>query len=496
MTNCNLRNLLKKFRFKNIPNIILKDITIDSRLVKKNSLFLAIKGNKLDGYNYILEAINNGSVAVLAEANESSKSGYIQYFLSVPIIYIKNLKNEISFISSKFYQHPAKKMKLISVTGTNGKTTITYLISQLANYIGKKSAIISTIGNGFLDNIKNTENTTDSAIEIQKNLKLFHKNNVNLVVIETSSHALIQSRVLFIPFEIGIFSNLGLDHFDYHKNISSYEKAKWLLFSTHKTKNQIINIDDPVGLKWIKNLPKACVVSIDQKIPLSFNGNWLKVNKININKKYYEIYFDSVWGSGKIDSPLIGIFNVSNLMLSISSLLMLNYPIDSLIRYSNKLQEIPGRMESFITSNFPKVFIDYAHNPVALKNALITLRTKTDKKIWCIFGCGGERCKNKRFFMGKIAEKYSDYVIITNDNPRNENEDLIIQNILSGFCNSRSVIVIKERYQAIQYAILKASKSDCILIAGKGHETYQIIKDSKFFYSDKKVVLQIFREKK
>lgn len=495
MKFCNLRILLKLFKFNSIPDKILTNITMDSRLIKKNGLFIAIRGHKLDGYKYILEAIFNGASAVLTETKKNIESGTVQYIFNTPIIYIKNLKDYLSLIGSRFNHNPEKKLKLVAVTGTNGKTTITHLIAQLVNYMGEKSAIISTIGNGILNNIVNTKNTTDSAIEIQNNLKFFYENNVNLVVVETSSHALVQKRVLHLPFEVGVFSNLTPDHLDYHKNLEAYESAKWLLFSTHKTKNQVINIDDIIGLKWIKSLPKACIVSIKQKIPTNFNGSWIKVNKVNIYNKISEIFFSSIWGNGIIQSSLVGYFNISNLMLSIATLLMLNYPFDLLIECSNRIKIIPGRMEPFFSSKWPTVFVDYAHNPDALKNALLNLRIKTKGKIWCIFGCGGERCKNRRFLMGRIAEKYSDFVIITNDNPRYENENSIIKDILSGFINPNFAIIIKDRINAIQYAILKANKNDLILVSGKGHEEYQLFKNIELFHSDRLVVSNFFKRK-
>lgn len=485
--------LLDSFNFKKIPKKKVDHITLDSRLVKKNSLFFAVRGDRFHGKQYINEAINNGASAVLVETNQCNIFGKIDYINNIPIIYINNLKDKISFISGKFYKFPSKKLKLIGVTGTNGKTTIAHLIAQLVNKIGENSAVISTIGNGVLDDIINTDNTTDSAVDIQFYLKSFLIKKVNFVSVEVSSHALIQSRVLSLFFDVCIFSNITNDHLDYHGNMVNYEQAKWLLFSTHKSKNKVINIDDEIGLKWIKKLPKSCVVCMKNKVPLNFNGKWIKIEKVDFFFKKTVIYFNSTWGGGKINTVLIGYYNVINLMLSIASLLVMGYSLELLIEKSKSIKSICGRMEPFIFSESPIVFVDYAHNPDALKKSLIICRSYSLNKVWCVFGCGGNRYFNRRFLMGKIAKYYADFLVITDDNPRNESSEKIINDILSGISDFNSVFVIRNRFNAIKYAIKKANNKDVILISGKGHEKYQIFKNFKIPFSDQKTVLSLLK---
>lgn len=494
MDSCNLSFLLNDFNFKKLPNKKIDNLVLDSRLVKNNSLFIAIKGHKFDGSCYILEAISRGASAVLVEINKNKQSNMIDYVNNVPIIYIKNLKKEISFLAGKFYQFPSKKLKLIGVTGTNGKTTITNLVVQLVNKIGEIGAVIGTIGNGVLNEIIETKNTTDSAIDIQFYLRLFLEKNVDLVAIEISSHSLIQKRVFALDFDVCVFSNLTNDHLDYHGNMKNYEKAKWLLFSTHKSKNYVINIDDKIGGKWIKRLPQSCAVCMRNKVPVHFEGKWIKIEKVSYFLNKTIIFFNSTWGNGKINTNLIGFFNVMNLMLSIASLLMINYPLELLIEASRNLQPIPGRMEFFNFYNSPIVFIDYAHNPDALKKSLIVSRSYSFNKVWCIFGCGGEKYRNRRFLMGKIAKIYADFVIITDDNPRGENSKKIINDILSGILDKNFVYIIQKRFEAIKYAIRKADKKDVILISGKGHEKYQLFNNFMIPFSDKEVVLNLLKK--
>lgn len=479
-----------------MPNICVKNIASDSRIVSKNTVFFAIKGNKDDGRKYIYKAILMGACAVIAESEFRKKSRIVKYICNVPVIYIYNLRKKMSFLAGEFYGHPSQKMKLVATTGTNGKTTVTHLVAQLTNGIGKKSAVMSSIGNGILNNIIPTNNTTDSPIDIQRNLHFFLKKNVNLTAIEASSHGLKQYRVFSLFFDAAVFTNLSNDHLDYHLNMYDYEKAKWSLFSKHSSGLQIINIDDPVGLKWINELPGSCAVSIKNKIPLNWKYFWLSVNKIKYFYNKTLIYFNSSWGCRKIISPLIGYFNVNNLMLSIASLLMIGYKINDIISAVKILKRIEGRMELFTAYNFPTIFVDYAHTADALKNALIVAKSyKKIGKIFCVFGCGGEKNKQRRSLMAKISEQYSDYIIITNDNPRNEDPDIIINDILKGFLNKKLVKVIKNRKKAIEYAIDIASKDDVVLIAGKGHERNQIFKDFIVPYSDKDLVKKILNIK-
>ncbi|MGP1947289.1 MAG: UDP-N-acetylmuramoyl-L-alanyl-D-glutamate--2,6-diaminopimelate ligase [Arsenophonus sp. NC-PG7-MAG3] len=490
MEDRNLHDLLTPFGI-NAPDKVLREIILDSRKVATGDLFLAVKGHKIDGRQYISQAIAQGVAAIIAEAQSETEDGTIRYMHGVPIIYINDLNNQLSLLAGKFYQHPVEKLKLIGVTGTNGKTTTTQLIAHWLKGIGEVTAIMGTVGNGILGQIIPSENTTGSAVNIQAELKLLVDKHATLVVIEVSSHGLVQGRVSAIPFAAAVFTNLSRDHLDYHGDMENYAAAKWLLFSTHKSDKQIINVDDDTGLQWIKRLPQACAVSMKKCIPINWQGAWVLVEQVNYHYCGATIYFNSTWGRSSLESPLIGVFNINNVMLAMATLLMIGYPFDMVIESSHALQPVCGRMEVFTSLGRPTVVVDYAHTPDALEKVLISLRLHYRSKLWCVFGCGGDRDKGKRALMGSVAEQYADIVVVTDDNPRSEEPKAIIDDILSGFLDAGRAIPIIGRVKAITTVIMQANTDDVILIAGKGHENYQIIGDRRLDYSDRFTVAQL-----
>ncbi|QJC29883.1 UDP-N-acetylmuramoyl-L-alanyl-D-glutamate--2,6-diaminopimelate ligase [Enterobacteriaceae endosymbiont of Plateumaris sericea] len=495
----NLAEMLNNFiNNHKISNIFINKIVLDSRKIKgKHCLFLAIKGYKLDGKNFIDDAIKNGAIAIIVDSNRNINPYNIIYKNNIPIITLPNLQEKISFFAGKLYKNPSNKIPVIGVTGTNGKTSITNFLMQWINLLGKKAAICSTLGNGFDKNLITTNNTTDSAIEIQYILKNFIEQKADIAIVEISSHGLKQFRVSNLKFSAGIFTNLSRDHLDYHLNMKDYELTKWKFFSEHKIKTSIINIDDIIGYNWFNKLSyNNNTIAVTTKKNIFIKNNlYFKVNKIIFLKNYTIIKFNSSWGKGIIKIFLLGYFNVINIILSMTTLLTLNFPLKELIHTSSKLHSVYGRMEVFPSQiKYPTIIIDYAHTPDALKNVLLTIKLYCKGKIWCIFGCGGERDIGKRLIMGVIAKKFSDIVIITTDNPRSENIMNIIKDIIQKYkCNSNLHIII-DRCEAINYAINNANKNDTILIAGKGHEQYQIIGNKIFNYSDYNVVNNFFKK--
>lgn len=472
-------NLKKKIK--------INQIILDSRKIKKGDLFIAIKGNNLNGYNFISHAIYKGAIAIIKQSCNYYCSFFKNNNKNIPILNLMNLNKNLSAIAGRFYRHPSKKTKVVAVTGTNGKTTVTHLISQWINLLGSKSGIIGTLGNGVFNNLIDTNCTTDSAIDIQKYLKNFLKKNIKLVSIETSSHGLHQDRVISLFFSSAVFTNLTRDHLDYHKNMKNYELSKWKLFSEYQVNNKIINADDKTGFKWLNKLPEAIAVSIKNNFfKQQKKRSFLKVSDIFFYKNNTEIEFESTWGNGSFNMPLLGKFNVINVILSLATLLSMNFPFKKIINVAKYLEPIKGRMELYKQFFSPYIVIDYAHTPDALKNVLKACRIYCKKNLWCIFGCGGNRDISKRAYMGYIATKYSDRVIITDDNPRYEESEKIINDILIGIKNifMKKIKIISQRSKAIFYAIENAKLNDWILIAGKGHEKYQIIKNNYLNYSD------------
>ncbi|CUX96456.1 UDP-N-acetylmuramoyl-L-alanyl-D-glutamate--2,6-diaminopimelate ligase [Candidatus Doolittlea endobia] len=490
MTDRNLRQLLAPW-VHDAPERVLKGMTLDSRRAAVGDLFVAIAGHQTDGRRYILQAIAQGVAAVVAQAEGKSQEGAIYELCGIPVIYLHCLHERLSALAGRFYQQPSRALRLVGVTGTNGKTTTTHLLAQWVHLLGETSAVMGTAGNGLLDHIRPADNTTGSPIEVQRLLSQMHRKGARFAAMEVSSHGLAQHRVNDVHFAAAVFTNLTRDHLDYHGDMAHYEALKWRLFSELNVGQRIINTDSDTGRLWIKMLPQAIAVAVSRALPSECQGNWLYAGKVRYHARGAKILFHSSWGKGTLNSPLIGEFNVSNLLLALTTLLALGYPLPALLDSANYLKSVYGRMEVFHTEGRPTVLVDYAHTPDALEKALAAARLHCHGKVWCVFGCGGDRDKGKRPLMGAIAEQYADLVIITDDNPRNETAQDIINDIKSGLLDTCRVRAISGRAEAITNAIMQASPADLVLVAGKGHEEYQIIGQQKLNYSDRATVARL-----
>ncbi|OCG02143.1 UDP-N-acetylmuramoyl-L-alanyl-D-glutamate--2,6-diaminopimelate ligase [Gilliamella sp. wkB112] len=488
-----------------IKDISLNHLRIDSRMVAKNDVFVAIKGITVDGQTFIPQAINSGAVVILIETPRKSDNLKINYIKQnkklIPQVKVFNLTKQLSVIASEFYGFPSKKLSVIGVTGTNGKTTVTQLIAQCTTLLNEKSAILGTIGNGIYNHLQPSINTTASPIDIQTLLADFVKEQVKVVAMELSSHGLTMNRVKGLSCVATVFTNLSRDHLDYHKTMGKYAKAKWALFSQDKKEKQvedsgksIINYDDSYGKRWIEKLDHVTAVSCQPKSLRhlkTLNKPYVGVSMIEYHDKGAKIHMESSWGNAVINSRLLGEFNVSNLLLSVATLLTLDFPFFAVINMASFLKPICGRMEVLHAKDSPTVIVDYAHTPDALQKAIQASRIHCKGTLWVIFGCGGDRDSGKRPLMGEIADQFADKIILTNDNPRTENEMTIIHDIEQGLLNSKKVQVITDRVQAITQTFSQAEVNDVILIAGKGHEDYQIIGKTKHHYSDQETVKQL-----
>ncbi|MDG3089062.1 UDP-N-acetylmuramoyl-L-alanyl-D-glutamate--2,6-diaminopimelate ligase [Vibrio hannami] len=461
------------------------NLELDSRAVKPGSTFVAVIGHAVDGRKFIDKAIENGASSVIAEACENKKHGLIEYLDQVPVIYLQELGKILSDLASRLYP---EKPELVGVTGTNGKTTITQLIAQWIDLSGKRASVMGTTGNGFLDDLQPAANTTGSAIEIQKTLSQLSEKGSDYTALEVSSHGLVQGRVRALSFSAGVFTNLSRDHLDYHGTMEEYAKAKLQLFTAHQCENAIINADDSVGQKWLADLPQAIAVSLKGQ-PKQEKALW--ANKVIYSENGITIQFDGFWGKGELKAPLIGAFNASNLMLAFATLLSLGFPIADLIFGSEKLQPVVGRMELFQCSDKAKIVVDYAHTPDALEKALSALRVHCNGQLWAIFGCGGDRDSGKRPMMAGIAEALADRVILTDDNPRSEDAALIVKDMLAGMNEADKAVIRHDRYEALLYAAERAGNEDIILLAGKGHEDYQVLNGETIHYSDRESAMKI-----
>jgi UDP-N-acetylmuramoyl-L-alanyl-D-glutamate--2,6-diaminopimelate ligase len=460
-------------------------MTLDSRVAASGDLFVAVVGHQADGRRYIPQAIAQGVAAVVAEAEGEAGDGEIREMHGVPVIYLSQLHQRLSALAGRFYHEPSSALQLVGVTGTNGKTTTTQLLAQWAQLLGKTSAVMGTVGNGLLDQVIPTENTTGSAVDVQQVLANLHQQGATFAAMEVSSHGLVQHRVSALKFAASVFTNLSRDHLDYHGDMAGYEAAKWLLFSEHDAGQAIINADDEVGRRWLTRLPDAVAVTMENNLEPGCRGRWLKATGVHYHDGGATIKFSSSWGEGEVESRLMGAFNVSNLLLALATLLALGYELADLLKTAARLQPVCGRMEVFTAPGKTTVVVDYAHTPDALEKALQAARLHCTGKLWCVFGCGGDRDKGKRPMMGAIAEQYADVVVVTDDNPRTEEPKAIVDDILAGMLDAGRAYVVRGRAEAVTNAIMQAKENDVVLVAGKGHEDYQIVGNRRLDYSDR-----------
>jgi UDP-N-acetylmuramoyl-L-alanyl-D-glutamate--2,6-diaminopimelate ligase len=490
VTDRNLRDLLAPW-VPGAPERPLREMTLDSRVAASGDLFVAVAGHNVDGRRFIPQAIAQGVSAVVAEAEGEAEDGEIREMHGVPVIYLAQLPQRLSALAGRFYQQPGEQLRLIGVTGTNGKTTTTQLLAQWANLLGETGAVMGTVGNGLYGHLVPTENTTGSAVDVQQMLHSLVEQGATVAAMEVSSHGLVQHRVAALPFAAAVFTNLSRDHLDYHGDMTRYESAKWLLFSEHQVGEAIINADDEVGRRWLEKLPDAVAVTMANNLLPDVHGRWLKATGIRYHDNGATVNFSSSWGNGEIESRLMGAFNVSNLLLALATLLTLGYPLAKLVASARQLQPVCGRMEVFNAPNKPTVVVDYAHTPDALEKALEAARLHCTGRLWCVFGCGGDRDKGKRPLMGAIAEQCADVVVITDDNPRSEDPAAIVNDILGGLLDPGRARVMAGRAQAVTNTIMQAQPQDIVLVAGKGHEDYQIIGNRRLDYSDRVTVARL-----
>ena len=471
--------------------IICHGITDDSRKVKKGSLFVARRGVDSDGRQFIEQAVKNGAAAIVCEAKNIEKFKQVND-CSVTLYSVDKLTSKLGSLSSHFYGNPSHSLTVVGVTGTNGKTSCSQLLAGVVDKLGKKAAVMGTLGNGPVNNIIETGNTTIGAIDLQAHLAEFRDTDIELVSMEVSSHALMQGRVNAVRYSAALFTNLTRDHLDYHGDMESYAKAKKLLLTKSSLKTVAINADDTVGAKLILDddiKAKKYSFSITPiNARQSENSVWTE--SVVFHDTGIEAEIASPWGSIQFKTSMIGQFNLSNCLAVITTLGAMGYPIKEVAEALASVSFVKGRMERFGGEDKPLVIVDYAHTPDAMKHVLQALKPHTHHKLHCVFGCGGDRDKGKRSEMAKIAEEHADQITFTSDNPRNEAVEDIIDDMLTGLVYPENCVVECDRELAIRQSISQAVLGDVVLIAGKGHEQYQVFGTEKVPFSDEAVVKQ------
>jgi len=449
-----------------------------SQQVQPGFLFAALRGEKRDGYDFIEDALRRGASAIFSERPKPSN-------LKVTWIQVSDAREALALAAANFYDHPSMKMKVIGVTGTKGKTTLTYLLESILKKAGYEPGVIGTINYRWPNRILSAERTTPEAPETQKMMSEMLGQGATHCLIEVSSHALDLKRVWGIRFDIAVFTNLSPEHLDYHESMEDYfEAKKKLFFLNTKKRTAVVNLDDVWGKKLIAELPLT-TVSYGLEPAAIVRGREYRLAETGI-----KVEVDFPGSQMKICSPLMGKHNLYNILAAFATSLALNIPALTIKEGITALKGIPGRLEKIENAMGFQVYVDYAHTDNALQNLLETVRELKPHRILLVFGAGGDRDKSKRARMGEVAARLADWAFLTSDNPRSEDPLAIIADIEKGFIlkGSKNYRIVPDRREAIEQALASAKKGDCVLIAGKGHEHYQIFKDRTIPFDDVEVI--------
>lgn len=495
-----LTELLQGWVKCEIDDVSISGLTLNTQHIQAGDLFIAIKGQHFDGRTYLQEAIAKGASAIVCEA-QGLNAFLATTSEAIPIIPVMDLDTLLGKLAKRFYGDPSKTLDVIGVTGTNGKTTSTYILAQALSRLKKPCGVLGTLGYGFIPHLTDCALTTPDAVSLQKYLYQMKNEGAKAVAMEVSSHGLMQNRVNAIDIKSALFTNLTQDHLDYHGTMEAYGRAKQKLFQFPSLERAVINADSPYADKMLRAIThKIDIVSysLQPQISSTLFKNTLPIciKSLTQNHKGIVAELDTAWGEGILRSPLLGEFNVSNLLGVLGELCLQGFALDEALNALSFATSAPGRMQRIGGIRTPQIIIDYAHTPDALEKALKAARVHCERRLWCVFGCGGDRDKDKRAKMGHIAAQFADRIVITSDNPRTEEPSAIIEDIWQGVGAESNEKVIKEidRKNAIEYAIKHALPVDTILIAGKGHENYQIIGKELLPFSDAQVAGDILGE--
>jgi len=475
-------------RFRGLPkeNPEITSIEVNSQEVEPGSLFICIEGHTVDGHDYVREAASNGAVAAVTQKEVD---------VNIPTIKVRNSVRALAILANAFYGAPTSKLKMIGVTGTNGKTSVAHLIEAILQKSGQKTGLIGTIGMKIGNKAFKSQNTTPDALILQKMFHQMVEAKVETAVMEVSSHALHMGRVHGCQYDITVFTNLTQDHLDYHKTMDAYQRSKSLLFSQlgngfdyQNPKYAVLNVDDSATEEYIV-ATQAIVITYGIDKDADIQARDIQVTG---HGTAFTLIIHGM--ERQVNMRLVGKFNVYNVLATIGVTLASGLDLDFIISAIGKLEGVPGRFELVDVDQDFTVIVDYAHTPDSLENVLRTVQEFAVGKVYCVVGCGGDRDRSKRPMMAKIASQLADVAILTSDNPRTEDPLMILQDMEAGI-QGEGYKVIVDRKEAITYAVDQAHAQDVILIAGKGHETYQIIGQDVLNFDDRVVASSAIKKK-
>ncbi len=469
---------------------LIEHLYQDHRLVTEKGAFIALKGSVHDGHRYVGEAIAKGVKLVVVEDLNLIGQDALPFVLE-----IKGLTSILAELANWFYGNPSKDQQIFAVTGTNGKSSICHFLAHTLNQLTHKVGVLGTIGNGIFPKLSDSALTTLDNLSLQRILRFFHDNGVNTVAMEASSHAIVQQRITGVNIKTAIFSNLDIDHLDYHHTMENYFQAKCQLFILPSVHTCVINADDNYGKRLYDYLSKETTKTVLRFSLLDERADcYMPIRRIDLQGFEIDVYFQGKY-QRNVMIPVIGEYNISNIGAMLCALFANGYDFNDVISTLAHLQNTKGRLEQLSQPGEALVVIDYAHTADALAKALKSLRTQTQGKLYCVFGCGGARERTKRPLMAKVAQGYADFTIVTEDNSRTDPIDDIVKDILSGFDhNFDRFVVIKDRKKAIEYVLQQAGSKDVILLAGKGHETYLCKNNQKIHFDEREVVSNFWKK--
>lgn len=474
-----LQTLLEGWR-DGVPDIVLEGITLDSLQVRPGMAFLAVAGGKCHGLEFAAQAEAAGASVVIHDGL------FPVPVLGIPCVEVPGLGNHLSSLASRFFHAPSEHLSITGITGTNGKTSTAHFLAQAWHRAGGKAGLIGTLGSGAFGRLEPARLTTPDPISLQQMLSKCVDQGVEHLAMEVSSHALAQGRCDDVRFEAGVFTNLSRDHLDYHGSMEAYAAAKRRLFADCKPRFGVINQDDAFGKKLIAEFSPSLEV-------LSYGTNGsseLRAAVSSMDSAGMTIRIEGPWGPGSVRSNLLGRFNVSNLIAAAGTLALVGMDWREVLHQMELMQPVPGRMHRLGGERGqPVVVVDFAHTPDALEQALQALRAHLHGRMVCVIGCGGERDRGKRPMMARVAESRCDTLIFTSDNPRFESQDAIFADMVAGMTAREKALLEPDRGEAIRRAVSSSGEGDIVLIAGKGHETWQDLGDRRIPFSDEAAAL-------